>query len=323
MQNARPWQTPEGMLRNPALSPYGRGGPRFYNDLFAYTIAVPSLAPGASTQISQNLESDSAFEWICTTGVSLASGGTVYAALATGPQFSVTMQDGGPSRNLFGTNLSPALIVGTALGNICGTAEFPHVLPVPKRFVPNANILFQVTNTDTAITQQAYITLQGKKVFSPTRDRSAMQGGVYPRFRSWVGADDRMYSEDYFGYSFNLSTIAAGATIRIPLTVDSEADFEWIMATMNMPPRNATTGNNNLVPLINVTVEDGGSRLKLFSGAFPAASLFGNGQTPYILTQPRVFERLQQIILFITNTDTVAYNNMYFLFEGRKVFQGD
>lgn len=334
------WDTAEG--RRPARRPF-----RFLNsplpltgfpsragawlsgqstpDFFAYIVSTGSVAPGGTAVVNLQIQDDAAFELIALTGLNLAAGATVWQQPQTCSQWLVSVQDLLSDRHLFLSNIvnsANPFPNMTSLNNILGSATFPHVLPVPRRFMRQSGIQFTFYNIDSAVTSQWQFALMGRKIFTEGVDQSLLQAGQIPRFRTWRGRDGRIYQEDYFGYNFSINTLAAGNTIDVPIQIESFSDFEAVQLTAAMPPRNLTTGNiiANNTGLLNMQLSDGASQRRLLSAAAPIGLFFGQGQQPFELPQTRVFPATNSVKLSITNTDVDPYSNMNFLFEGRKIF---
>jgi hypothetical protein len=309
-----PWLTPEGGyagemdLRRFRL--WARNGFKYGLDTFVYGTAPVTLAPAAALQVPVQVQADSAFECI---GINVSGVASSFPTIMTG-NLNVTaqLQDGGPQRNLFSAP-APLNLIG-------GVGTLTHILPVPKIFPSIASILWQLVNIDTAITfTQLQISMIGRKIF--TDGDGNPTGAARDRFRTWQGRDGRTYWEDYYAYVVSLATLASGATAQLNFTIETDSDFEWIQTSQGSL-RNATTGFPAQANLLTLQIQDGGSQRNLMSLAAPVLAIGGSGQLPYINPIPRIFKKRTPVNLTLTNLDTVAIDQIYLVFEGRKIKTG-
>jgi len=317
-QRSLPWQTDAAArsLSNIAAL-RNRASPQFWDDYAAYSVTFPSLAPGFGATQTLQFAADSTFEWVTAVAGELVSStpGSITTP-ANGPLGLFQITDAGAGRNL--------LNVSSPLASIAGTATFPHVLPIARRFVPKSQITFNLVNLDSALTlTSTQFTMQGRKLFAPGGRRDMFQKSPISRFNQWTGQDGKLYAEDWYSYTFAFPAIAAGATVTTTVIIEQDADFEWVMTSIAGNPRNATTGNNTSVAtsLLQAQVTDGSYQRALYNAPLWFPNFGGIGQTPFILPQSRIFEARTPVIMAITNPDSVAYNLLYVTLEGRKIFQ--
>jgi len=334
-----PWLTPQGKARSAAKQRFQQGrnqaGAQVSTDFYSYTLNFGNIAPGASAVVVQQIEADAIFEWIGTAASNQAGAGRP----ANNNSGTLLMQvtDGGSSRNL--------LYAPAPMYCVTGLGQLPHILPIPRRFFPKSAVTFIVTNIDTAITyNDVSINLIGRKIYSGSYQKIAPSGsGSGPttpatstsssswmndqppgasQFNSWKGSDGNFYTEDYYGYVFNLATLAAGATEQVTIVAEADSDFEWITATSSVM-YNTTTGAPNVSPEVDIQVMDGGSQRNLFSNPINLLQIMGYGLFPFILPQTRLFTAKTPIVVTFTNYDANPYNNLFVVMEGRKIFQLD
>jgi hypothetical protein len=320
------WDSPEAWVRSPALKGFparsnaSLAGQRA-NDFFEYIIPIPLMAPGASGGASLQLQEDADFELISITGVSgTIATPTNWNSLSFGQQILVGIQDNFSQRNLaYGLNANPYQV---SLNCICGDGNFPHILPVPRRFMRNTSINFNFLNPDSAANVTGYLALCGRKIFTAWEDESLFQTGMIPRFRTWRGVDGRLYQEDWFAYNFALSTLTAGATQGITVVTDAFSDFEWINTAVCCPAPGTSTGVTSGAYLASLTaqIQDGRSQRNLFSQAVPVGLFAGAGRQPFTLPQSRVFPKSDSILMTLQNIGASTINTINIVMEGRKIF---
>jgi len=153
-----------------------------------------------------------------------------------------------------------------------------------------------------------------------------------------VDQNQEMFLEkrrDFYVYdSIALALAAAGnATDTIQIEADSNFVLQKLtfMATVldlaaslsTNPTVLFTTGltdSQRILPNVGVQLIDTGSGRQLMQNPIPIPSLFGTGQLPFILPNPRLFMRNSTIQIAYTNFDTVNGYNVRLSFIGYKVY---
>lgn len=287
-------------------------GGQWSQDIFSYGISVASLAPNASVVQQIQIQADSAFEWLYTTCGDITSGSQGFLEPVT-----LQVTDGGSSRSLFDRPLP--------LANIAGYGQYPHILPVPRRFLPRSTVSLTLNNYDSAITfTNLQVELVGRKII-PENDRALELASTIPwQFNAWTSPDNgRMYVEDYYAYSFSLGNVASNANLASgqDTIIQGDSDFEWINTTMSMY-RNATTGNLQTPALgLNFILKDFNTGRFLFNQQQLSGAMAGSGALPFVLPVPRIFKAKSQLHVDGQNLDSVTYNSIYLVLEGRKIFE--
>lgn len=102
----------------------------------------------------------------------------------------------------------------------------------------------------------------------------------------------RAGKEDYFWYATTpaaLSSVAPQALSNIQIDADSE--FLWIALSYQASILDAVvTEATNVIPLVSVQIQDGGSGKYLSNAPLPLGAIAGDGKRPYRLIGPRVFK---------------------------------
>lgn len=112
-----------------------------FRDFFTYTVGLGSgatLAPGASTTLTFNIDGESDFFWDkATIFANIANDGTTYDANIL-PGVNITIVDTNSQRPLM-NNPTPAT-------NVFGTGLIPFILPIRKLFYSKATVKIQIQN---------------------------------------------------------------------------------------------------------------------------------------------------------------------------------
>jgi hypothetical protein len=138
--------------------------------------------------------------------------------------------------------------------------------------------------------------------------------GVLDFFDPQTDGSDIMY------YATNAQGLASGnPVVNSLIQIDSGVDFYWVASTYQADLAGAAqTESGAVIPLVNVIINDTGSRKNLQNIAFPISSIAGPGERPYRLIRPRLF-RASSTINF-TWTSIVAagttYTNLFFVMHG-------
>lgn len=98
--------------------------------------------------------------------------------------------------------------------------------------------------------------------------------------------------EDYFWYATSpagISSVAANAQSQIQFDADSQ--FLWIATSYQANIGGALVEEStNVIPLVNLQMQDGGSGKYLSNAPLPLGAIAGDGKRPYRLIGPRVWQ---------------------------------
>lgn len=129
--------------------------------------------------------------------------------------------------------------------------------------------------------------------------------------------------EDYFWYAnrvTGLQSTAANATGII--NIDADSDFYCVALSYQADIAGAAlTEATNLIPLINLQIQDTGSGKSLSNIPIPVTSFAGDGKHPYRFVRPRVF--LSNATVQLNWTSYVAAGTIYnitLVMHGYKVY---
>lgn len=130
---------------------------------------------------------------------------------------------------------------------------------------------------------------------------------------------------DYFWYATTpaaISTVAPNAQSLIQLDADSQ--FAWLATSYQANiAAAALTEATNVIPLVTVNIQDGGSGKYLSSAPLPLAAIAGDGKRPYRLIGPRIFQPSATVNFNWVNA--VAAGTSYtitLVFHGVKLYNG-
>lgn len=128
---------------------------------------------------------------------------------------------------------------------------------------------------------------------------------------------------DFFVYLAETGTLAAAA--RSTDTVQIEADSMFILDKISVfadVAGGAQTESSRIVPLVTMAIKDTGSGRDLQQEPIPLPSIAGNGELPFVLPQPRVFQPNSSVSFSFENFSAgTTYENVYISLIGRKLFE--
>lgn len=129
---------------------------------------------------------------------------------------------------------------------------------------------------------------------------------------------------DFYTYEAEVRSLAAGASANDIINI--EADSNFIMqklttfSTIGAFPGGVTTEATRDIPQVTIQLNDTGSGRNLNSNPVPIDNIFGTGQRPFILPNPRVFLRNSTIQVSFTNFSAATIYNIILTFIGYKLY---
>lgn len=134
--------------------------------------------------------------------------------------------------------------------------------------------------------------------------------------------DSRVQLQPY-SFVLTFTNVAAGVTPSPQsFIVDTSAPFMLItqeyLATAN--PVVAQTMATANVPNMGVAINDQQSNRNWQSGAVPVSSIFGTGERPYFLPQPRMIAPNSNVQVTVNNFDSAQAYNLYLTFTGYRYY---
>jgi hypothetical protein len=129
-------------------------------------------------------------------------------------------------------------------------------------------------------------------------------------------------SKDFFVYALSFSALAAGTNATQNLTIQADSDFILQKLTYEADlAAAAQTDSGRIIPLCSVLIVDSGSGRQSMNIAAGLTTLFGTGQIPFILPQPKVFLAQSNISVTLANISAATTYNIRLSFIGVKGFR--
>lgn len=119
------------------------------------------------------------------------------------------------------------------------------------------------------------------------------------------------------------NNIASGVTAPVVnVNIQADADFLVMNQTYDANTANAArTQTTAVVPNALVLLTDTGSSSQLMDVATPIPSIFGTGQLPYVLPEPRLLLAKSTLQVQVANIDAAAGYNIRLTFNGVKLYK--
>ena len=126
---------------------------------------------------------------------------------------------------------------------------------------------------------------------------------------------------DFYVYESEALALASGDSAND--TINIEADSDFLMQKLSYQADIAAaafTDSGRPIPNVTVQLIDTGSGRQLMQNPIPIPSIFGTGQLPFILPNPRKFLRNSTIQVAYTNFDAAVTYNIRLAFIGYKIY---
>lgn len=128
--------------------------------------------------------------------------------------------------------------------------------------------------------------------------------------------------KDFFVYNIDYPSIAAGASASGSINVQADSDFQVQKLTYIADlAGGAQTDSSRVVPLLTVLITDSGSGRQLMDRAVPITAIFGTGQIPFILPQPKIFIARSTVTVSVANYSAATAYLVRLSFIGTKIFR--
>ena len=118
------------------------------------------------------------------------------------------------------------------------------------------------------------------------------------------------------------NALAAGAA-NVPVNVNIQADADFLILTQTYDANTANgarNAGNFVIPNVSVILTDTGSGYQLMDQAVAVPALFGNGQFPFVLPNPKLLPAKATLQILATNYDAAAGYNLRLSFNGVKLY---
>lgn len=136
------------------------------------------------------------------------------------------------------------------------------------------------------------------------------------------GDDAPGLRRDFYVYEAAALALASGASANDTIQIEANSDF-WLQKLTYQADIAAAAFLSSTRPIPNVTLQitDSGSARQLMNNPIPIPSFFGTGELPFILPNPRKFEKNTVIQLAFTNFDAAVAYNVRLAFIGYKIYE--
>lgn len=130
---------------------------------------------------------------------------------------------------------------------------------------------------------------------------------------------------DFYVYGSRAGTtaipLAAGGSANDIINIEADSDFILQKLTYEADIAGAAfTANTRPIPNVNVQLIDSGSGRQLMQNPLPIPSIFGTGELPFILSNPRFFAKNSTIQVAYTNFDALIGYSIRLSFIGYKIY---
>jgi len=133
--------------------------------------------------------------------------------------------------------------------------------------------------------------------------------------------NSRYVARDFFVYNTVHSVLAAGLSNTQTIQINADSDFQIEKLTFFADIAAATqTQNSRVIPSCTVLLVDTGSGRQFSDQAVPIASLFGTGEIPFVLKQPKILLARTSLSVTVANFDAAATYTIRLSFIGSKLF---
>lgn len=129
-------------------------------------------------------------------------------------------------------------------------------------------------------------------------------------------------NRDFFVYTARADAIAVGGNETDTVQIQADADFILQKLTYHTDLAGALAiDSDRVIPNVSVQLTDTGSNRQLFFNPVPIPSIFGTGQLPFILPNPRLFRKTSVIQVDFTSFEAAATPNIQLAFIGYKYYR--
>ncbi len=131
-------------------------------------------------------------------------------------------------------------------------------------------------------------------------------------------------AKDFFTYSLDFA-IGPGESQSQNISIQADSNFviQKLCYQADMGPgTNALTNASRIIPLVTLLITDSGSGRQLMSAPVSLVNLFGTGEIPFILPQPKMFVARSTVTVTLANFSASNGYHINLAFIGTKIFQG-
>lgn len=123
------------------------------------------------------------------------------------------------------------------------------------------------------------------------------------------------YVNDHYIYVAEItSTLNAGAQQTVTINIEADSNFTWVKSAVFASLAGAAqTQATQVLPQVEVQIQDSGSGRLLQNLPVPVSSMAGNGQLPFVLPVPRLFKARSTISFTFTNNSAAENYSVFAL----------
>lgn len=125
-------------------------------------------------------------------------------------------------------------------------------------------------------------------------------------------------NRDFFVYSVLYATIVSGQSQSASINFEQDSDFSLDKTAYFVGVNNEAATRE--LAQATVTLQDTGSGRYLMNGPVALTAIFGTGQLPFILPEPKIFVARSTLLIAVANYGGTDLVNLYLTFIGTKLF---
>lgn len=134
----------------------------------------------------------------------------------------------------------------------------------------------------------------------------------------------KVINKRFYVYSVTKSSLAAAATSTHNVTIASDSNFLLTKMTCFADIAGAVqTDSSRVIPLVTVQLTEATSENAMFSAPTPIGNIFGTGQIPFILPEPKIFTPNSNLQVDLSNFSAATTYNLRLAFIGYKLYYSD
>lgn len=129
-------------------------------------------------------------------------------------------------------------------------------------------------------------------------------------------------AKDFFTYAFTFTALAPGTSAVQNVVMQADSDFILQKLTYGSDiAGGALTDSTRIIPLCTIVIIDSGSGRQSMNAAADLTTLFGTGEIPFILPQPKVFLANSNVSVTLANISAATTYNIRLSFIGMVGFR--
>jgi len=134
--------------------------------------------------------------------------------------------------------------------------------------------------------------------------------------------DQPQFIKDFFVYEIDFDALGNGASATSNINIQADSDFVVQKMTYFADISEAVqTDSSRVIPLCTIQITDTGSGRNLLDNAAPIPNIFGTGQIPFILPNPKLFVARSTVTFTVANFSAATEYNLRLSLIGYKKFR--